>query len=107
MHDEKNGQPQTENASEKSRALATQDGPTSKQVELVENYNLVGSESMKLIDDSATHIFSSMKAITANQPDASVRMLEPDRVQSICMCADQITKLIRLKLDIKKASRSE
>lgn len=54
-------------------------------------YGMVGSDSMSLIDESAKHLHERMKS-TKNVLEA-------------CVCAEQIGKLIRLKLDIKKAGR--
>lgn len=79
--------------------------PTLKQGQLVETLDVVGSESMSVIDESAKHLLNSMKALTTNLPDSSARLYEPERVTAMCMCADQIQKLIRLKLDIRKANR--
>lgn len=57
----------------------------------LETYDLVGSESVKLIDESAKHLHE--------------RMLLTGSVVEAAMCADQIGKLIRLKLDIRVKTR--
>ncbi len=51
------------------------------------------SPSMRLIDDSADYLFSVMKGIEGKKSED---------VRSICACASEIHKLMRLKLDLLK-----
>ncbi len=66
---------------------------------------IVASQSMSLLDESANHMFGLMKGLHANQPPAEVRSYDPDRVNSAVACANTIYKIMRLKLDAIKVQR--
>jgi hypothetical protein len=56
--------------------------------------DLVTSPSMNLIDDSARHLFETMLTIgKKDKPDSA-------DIKSVCLCAEQIHKLLRLKYDV-------
>lgn len=87
----KPGPKKTENANEKLPVAATEVPPPTSYPKLLESFDLVGSESVKLIDESAQHLFAQMKGAKS--------------IVEACMCAEQIQKLIRLKLDIRRVTR--
>lgn len=60
------------------------------------------SQQMSLLGDSARHLHGLMLGLSANQPDPSVKLYDPDRVMAACQCAKQITALMRLQLDAAK-----
>ncbi len=66
---------------------------------------IVASQSMSLLDESANHMFGLMKGLHANQPPAEVRSFDPERVNSAVACANTIYKIMRLKLDAIKVQR--
>lgn len=57
----------------------------------LESYDLVGSDSVRLIDESAKHLHE--------------RMTSTGSVVEAALCANQIVKLLRLKLDIRVKTR--
>lgn len=69
------------------------------------NSEIVASQSMSLLDESANHMFDLMKGLHANQPPADVKAFDPDRVNSAVACANTIYKIMRLKLDAIKVQR--
>lgn len=66
---------------------------------------IIASESMSLLDESANHMFDLMKGLHANQPAAEVKSYDPDRVNAAVACANTIYKIMRLKLDAIKVQR--
>lgn len=79
-----------ENDKEKSPAPVTTGDPKSSYPELLQSWDLIGSESMRLIDESAKNLHERIK-------DAS-------NVEA-CLCAKQIAELLRLKLDVRRITR--
>lgn len=69
------------------------------------NSETVDSPSTNLIDDSSAYLHSLMKGIFANQPEPEIRAYDPDKVKAACLCADQIYKLQKLKLDTVKLQK--
>lgn len=66
---------------------------------------IIASQSMSLLDESANHMFGLMKGLQANQPPAEIRAFDPERVNSAVACANTIYKIMRLKLDAIKVQR--
>lgn len=66
---------------------------------------IIVSQSMSLLDESANHMFDLMKGLHGNQPPASVKAYDPERVNSAVACANTIYKIMRLKLDAIKVQR--
>lgn len=66
---------------------------------------IIASQSMSLLDESANHMLDLMKGLHANQPPAEVRAFDPERVNSAVACANTIYKIMRLKLDAIKVQR--
>lgn len=73
--------------------------PATPIVPKSESTELVKSPSMSLLDDSANHLYALMKGLHANAPEPETRAYDPDRVRAACLCASEIHKLMRLKLD--------
>jgi hypothetical protein len=67
---------------------------------LPENSGLVRSASMNLIDDTTGHLFDLMKGLAKNQTKENLEI----NIGLACTCADQIHKLLRLKLDVLKVA---
>jgi hypothetical protein len=63
---------------------------------------MLASQSMNLLDESANHMFDLMKGLHGNQPPAEIKAFDPDRVNSAVACANTIYKIMRLKLDAIK-----
>lgn len=80
-----------ESGNEKSTVPATGDDQKQSYPKLLATFDLVGSESMRLIDESATHLHERMK--------------NAETVIEACLCANQIAKLLRLKLDVRRTGR--
>lgn len=66
---------------------------------------IIESQLMSLLDESANHMFDLMKGLHSNQPAAEVKAYDPDRVNSAVNCANTIYKIMRLKLDAIKVQR--
>ena len=62
---------------------------------------------MNLIDDSLKHMRKLMKGVTNNLPENSERLYDVDRVQTACLCARQITDLLRVKIELINLSRNK
>lgn len=78
-----------ENSESSDNKNITQTSQQPLRGELVETSGVVQSVSMNIVDDSIEHLHGLMKGKVSN-------------VQEACLCANQITKLIRLKFDIVK-----
>ena len=91
LNNEKNGLAVIPNVSEKPNTPTTLINPQPSYQQHLESLDLVGSESVKLIDESAKHLHE--------------RMLKTGSVVEAALCATQIVKLIKLKLDIRIATR--
>jgi hypothetical protein len=66
------------------------------------------ASSLKLIDDSAKHLFGLMEGIAKDAPKPDdARRLDPQRVNAACNCAKQIHSLLKLKLDIHNGRREK
>lgn len=87
----KNGVETIQSSSERPSALGTVDNPQSLSDGLVVHSDIIGWESMRLIDSSVTHLHGRLRETTSTMEAA--------------MCADQMVKLLRLKLDVRKASK--
>jgi hypothetical protein len=74
---------------------------------LVQNFEMVESPSMNLLDASAEHMFGLMKGLHANQPAPEIRSFDPERVTAACACANTIYKIMRLKLDCIKEQKKK
>jgi hypothetical protein len=86
---------------EKSFNAGTTAPSKSTLISSVENSDLVKSASMNLIDDTAEHLFDLMVSL---EKDSNVHALH-ENVKVACHCADQIHKLLRLKLDVIKVAQ--
>lgn len=47
-----------------------------------------------------------MVGLFSDQPASDVRLLDPYRVKTACHCADQIHKLLKIKLDAIRLANS-
>lgn len=66
------------------------------------NVELVGSQSMNLLDSTAEHLYGLMRGLHANQPEPEIKTYDPDRVNAACNCAKNIREIMKLKLDAIK-----
>lgn len=57
---------------------------------------IIQSDSMNLIDESAKQLFETMKTIIASSPE---------EINAACNCAKQIQSLMRLKLDVIRTKK--
>ncbi|OQB05748.1 MAG: hypothetical protein BWY19_00773 [bacterium ADurb.Bin212] len=71
----------------------------------LETSETVDSPSTSLINDSSKYLLNLMKGIFQNQPEPEIRSYDPDKVKAACLCADQIYKLQKLKLDSIKLQK--
>ena len=78
--------------------------PTVSSVPL-DNVSLAISQSMNLVDSTATHLHALMKGLTANKPPSDVRAVDIDTAMAAAGVAKQIYSLMRLKLDGAKMLR--
>ncbi len=62
----------------------------------------VKSQSSNLILDSAKHLNGLMKDLTRDLPPVDIKQLDVERVQTACLCAKQITELMRVQMDAIK-----
>lgn len=74
------------------------------QLTSVEEANLA---SMNLLASTATHLHGLMKGLTINDPEATVRLYDPHKVNAACNCAKQIHNLMRLQLDAVKLMKKQ
>lgn len=90
--------------SEKSLTQDTKEIPSSVYGKQLTTLNEAASQSANLIDDSTRHLRQLMNGLFANQPESEVRLLDQERVRVACLCADQIHKLLKVKVDMIKVS---
>jgi hypothetical protein len=77
------------------------ESPGASGVSSYVNSEMLVSESMNLLDESANHIFALMKGLTpSTQSKCSA-----ENVNAAVRCADAIYKIMRLKLDCIKTQR--
>jgi len=57
------------------------------------------SHSTSLLGNTENHLYGLMRSLTANQPPAELKAVDPETVKAACFCADQIYKIGRLRLD--------
>lgn len=73
--------------------------------EMLPTCEIIESESMSLLDESANHMLGLMRGLHANQPPAEIKSFDPERVNAAVACANTIYKIMRLKLDAIKVQR--
>lgn len=61
--------------------------------------------SLNLINDSASYLFDLMKGIGREAKSQDASRINPQLINAACNCGKQITSLLRLKLDVLKASK--
>jgi len=69
------------------------------------NIEMARSQSMSLIDSTATHLFDLMKSMTNKSPPNDLVTRDPEVVFAACATAKQIHDLMKLKLDAIKEMR--
>lgn len=91
LQSEKNGVLSIQSDNSRPSAIGTVDNPQSSSDGLVVHSDIIGWESMRLIDSSVTHLHDKMR-VSKTPVEAAI-------------CVDQMVKMLRLKLDVRKASK--
>lgn len=60
--------------------------------------------SINLLSRSEQELFDSMKGLRAHQPETTIRLYDPERVQTAVMCGRQIVDSMKAKLELIKFS---
>lgn len=63
------------------------------------------SLSINLLNQSEQELFDSMKGLRASQPETTIRLYDPERVQTAVLCGRQIVESMKTKLELLKFSK--
>lgn len=61
--------------------------------------------SMRLVNSSLRHLEKLMKGVICSEIPPSERLYDVDRVQTACLCAKQITELLKVKMLLQETRR--
>lgn len=100
--------PIKEISKQESRELAsikTELIPQESSLEPFMNLSKELSHSVNSLTNLETELFQTMKGLRSSQPDITVKLYDPERVQSALECAKQIINSKRMKLDLFKFAK--
>lgn len=97
---------QTKSASENS-SMQEKIGETLPVVSMgsSDSLNQELSRSISLLNKSEDELFASMKGLRADLPETTVRLYDPDRVQTAVLCGRQIVESMKTKLELMKFAK--
>ena len=122
MQDESNGHKKIENDNSPTKEVTIYETPNDseslsmqvveKEIQSYEESTLSYSDlkkelsrSINLLNQSENELFSSMKGLRSSQPETTVKLYDPERVQTAVLCGRSIVESMKTKLELLKFAK--
>lgn len=81
--------------------------PFTDSQEPTEIFSEATSQSTSLLLDTAKHLNGLMKDLTKNLPPVDIKHMDVERAQTACVCAKQITELMKVQMEAIKIVKGD